>query len=79
MQFLDESVFALLRIAQDGQDQILCLHNVAGHNQVVRIVPAELELEPGTWRDLLAGENYVMGQEGLDLNLSPYAVMWLRT
>jgi sucrose phosphorylase len=85
--FLDESVFALLRIARDGSrlqvdlksDRVLCLHNVSDRNQVVQILPADLELEPGTWRDILTGENHVVGQEGLALGLPPYSVFWLRT
>jgi sucrose phosphorylase len=79
VQFLNESVFALLRIAKDGRDQTLCLHNVADRSQVVQILPADLELEPGTWLDLLTGENHVVRQEGLELDLPPYAVLWLRT
>ena len=55
------------------------LHNVSDRNQLVQIVPAEFELRPGTWRDLLTGEKHVVELEGRTLDLPPYAVTWLQT
>ena len=76
---LNESVFTVLRASPDGSNQILCLHNVSDREQELRISPAELDLPPGQWRELLTGETYRADQERVSLTLPAYAVWWIKT
>lgn len=77
--FLNEAVFTLLRTSPDGSSRVLCLHNVSGQQQPVQVRPADLGLPPGAWRDLLAGEAYTVGPDGLSISLPPYAARWLKS
>ncbi len=52
-----EGVFALLRTSPDGRSRVLCAHNVSAREQIWQVRPAELGTAPGTWRDLLTGED----------------------
>jgi sucrose phosphorylase len=75
---LGEEVFALLRASPKGESRVLCLHNVSGLLQRVRLLPDDLEIPPGTWCDLLSGEVLPVSQRGSFLVLPPYAVRWLK-
>jgi sucrose phosphorylase len=76
---VDDAVFAVLRIAPNGQHRALCLHNLSGAAQDVRVPLAAHGLAAGIVPfDLidsrpLEGDN----QPGLSLTLEPYAVRWL--
>jgi sucrose phosphorylase len=72
-----EGIFALLRTAPDGSSRVLCAHNVSAREQTLQIQPCELRAAPGTWRDMLTGEEIAGDQDGLRLSLLPYAVRWL--
>jgi len=73
----NDAIFALLRTSPDGENRVLCLHNVSGQTQQMQLQPAELDLAPGTWRDLLTAEEYPLATDGLTLYLAPYTVRWL--
>ena len=73
-----EGVFALLRTAPDGGSQVLCAHNVSDREQTIPVQPDDFGAAPGTWRDLLTGDETTVGQEGARLSLPPYAVRWLK-
>ena len=76
---LEDGVFALLRTSPDGGQRILCAHNVTEEVQVVHLYPGDLGLATeDTWSDLLSGEEYAVVGDGLVLELTPYAVRWLR-
>jgi glycosidase len=75
---LDKSVFALLRTSPGGESRMLCLHNVSSQVRTVEFHPAALGVLSNTWRDLLSGENYVSGMDGIALSLPPYAVRWIK-
>ena len=77
--FLDDGVFALVRISPDGGSRVLCLHNVSDQERTVQLCPDELGLRCGTWSDLPTGEVHAAGSDGLALALSPYQVCWLKT
>jgi sucrose phosphorylase len=75
---LDEGVLALLRTSPDGADSLLCLHSVSDGDRSVAVRLADLGLPPGTWRDLLGGEEFSMSDDLLSIHLPPYAVRWLK-
>jgi len=77
--FLGEGVFALLRTSPDGDNRVLCLHNVSASAQSLHIRLADLELYPGAWHDLITGRTHLASGGSLDVRLSPYAVSWLRS
>jgi sucrose phosphorylase len=74
---LHEGVFALLRTSPDGQHRVLCLHNASPMAAEVALVPAALDTRPGTWRDLLSGDELTAEGDGTALELEPYGVVWL--
>jgi sucrose phosphorylase len=77
---LDDAVFALLRIAQVGDEGIVALHNVSGAAQQVSIDPAALGIEGIEGADdLVGGERITARSDGvLVAALAPYQVMWLK-
>ena len=77
--FLNDSLFSLLRISRGGRSRVLCLHNVSARSQSVQIKPDEVELPPGNWRDLLTGETFFVGKDGVSLIMPPHTARWLRT
>jgi len=75
-RILDDSpaIFALLRTSPEGDEQVLCLHNVTGEPQVFR---CELALEcQGEMQDIISGETWKV-HDGLRLTIEPYRAMWL--
>ena len=75
---IGKKVFALLRTSPEGDSRVLCLTNVAGSPQRVRVSPGDLGLPPGTWHELLSGEALQVAQSGSFVSLPPYAVLWLK-
>jgi sucrose phosphorylase len=72
-----EGVFALLRLAKEGAP-VLCLHNVSGQAQTVRLGSQAIGTSSGVWTDLLSDERCEAGEAGLVYALPPYAVRWLK-
>ena len=77
---VNPALFALLRTSPDGQEHLLCLHNVSDEPQ-----PFQINLEAlgvphsGALRDLLGEGRYLVGGDGqLTLSVSPYQVIWLK-
>ncbi len=75
---LHPAVFALLRSASDGEDVVLCLVNVSGRSQTVRVEPRQWRL-PGTpaWRDLIGGGCYSEEGGAFEVALDAYQAVWL--
>ncbi len=71
-----ERVLGLLRVAPDGSERVLCLHNVANASVSVRLMrtrPRE------AWQDLIGGRVHVPDETGLfTLDLKPYEVIWAK-
>ncbi|MCL7453011.1 MAG: alpha-amylase family glycosyl hydrolase [Anaerolineae bacterium] len=79
MLVLDDGVFALLRTSPEGEQSVLCAHNVTGQLKVMHLYPRDLGLATeGTWRDLLSDDEYAVAGDGVVVDLAPYAVRWLR-
>ncbi len=69
------SVFALLRIAADG-DRVLAVTNVTAETQRLEVSCAALGVA-GAWRDRLGGRVFLVDDDLLTLDLEPYGVLWL--
>jgi glycosidase len=77
---VNPALFSLLRESPDGQERVLCLHNVSSREQRFEVNLDELGVpRGGAWRDLLTGECYLVGGDReLTCVASPYQVLWLR-
>ena len=77
--FWREAVFALLRGSPDGNERVLCLHNVSNQPQQITIDPGELPLPPAaTLTDLISAHPYRLQDGQLHLSFAPYQVLWLK-
>jgi sucrose phosphorylase len=70
------ALFSLWRIAPDGRDRVLCLHNVSAQPQAFQIHLSELPVKAEA-HDLLSGEKVVVQDRTLQLTVAPYEVKWL--
>lgn len=72
---LDDRLFAFVRTAPEGDEQILVISNVS--NGEVRLEDDEMKIEiPGEGlEDVLTGDRLIEGDE---LRLKPYQTVWLR-
>jgi sucrose phosphorylase len=77
---VNPALFSLLRVSPDGQERVLCLHNVSDQEQRFEVNLEALGVPRGdAWRDLLTGGRCPLGESGeLAGVLSPYQVLWLR-
>ena len=73
-----KGVFSVLRTAPQGDSRVLCLHNVSGQVEPIRIVRAAFGPLHPSWMDLLTGEVYLADGEELVIEMSPYGICWLR-
>lgn len=76
--FLDPALFCVFRVAENGREVALCLHNVTDQRQNVTVDLRPLHLVGPLW-DMVAGRE--VGEENgrsLPLALDPYQVLWLR-
>jgi sucrose phosphorylase len=71
------ALFGLLRIAPDGSEQVLCLHNISAQPQSIDLDLQSLSL-PAQLQDILSEEKVRLEDERLRLRLKPYEVRWLR-
>ncbi len=77
--FGNESLFTLVRISPDGDERVLCVHNVSG---AARPFQADLKTlsirHAGVLRDVISGTAYPVGDgDDLALTVGPYQVLWL--
>jgi sucrose phosphorylase len=73
----DPRVFAVLRTSPDGNERVLCLHNVSNERVVASI--AGPEFVSGAWTNLLGKRVHrVTAEPTLMLALDPYEVSWLK-
>ena len=70
------AIFSLVRTSTDGQERILCLHNISTQSQQFKADVAELSAGE-TWRDLFSGEAVGIEGQVLLIMLEPYEVKWL--
>jgi glycosidase len=73
-----EGVFALLRISPDGEQRVLCLHNLTNDRQVVSLYwMGELTPIPRETIDLITGRSSHW-RPGKTWIMEPYQVDWLK-
>jgi glycosidase len=69
----DDRVFAVLRLAPDGRERVLCLHNVTGAPVLFSANGAKGE----RWTDLIDGEPCAEGiDSSTEFALQPYQTLW---
>jgi hypothetical protein len=56
---------------------MLCVHNVSGQPQMLRISDVP-ELAGAVLHDLVGGTSVVGGDAGVELEVGPYQVRWLK-
>jgi len=77
--FANPSIFAVVRIAPDGTDRVLCLHNVSSGRQAVTLSVGKAGFsEHGVLNDLLGQSRIKVEGESLTLTMEPFQVMWLK-
>ena len=70
----DEHVFALLRVAPDESERVLCLHNVANTTVTVRLSRHKVGEQ---WRDLSSGKTHTVDADDVFVfELQPYQMVW---
>jgi len=73
------ALFALVRTAPDGREDILCIHNVSASEQSCRLELEGLDVAQGDgrclWEELISGTIYRTEDERLTLELEPYQVL----
>jgi glycosidase len=79
--FGNDALFALLRTSPDGQEHVLCVHNVSNEGQFFLVNLDKLGVPgSGAVHDLVADGRYPVDVDGqLVLNVTPYQVLWLKT
>jgi sucrose phosphorylase len=75
----DERLFTLVRTSPDGEEKVLCVHNVSGAAQPFRVNLKALSIRhAGALRDIISGTPYpVDSGDELALTVGPYQVLWL--
>ena len=68
-----ESVFAVLRVAPDTSERVLCLHNVTHAAQSVRLGKNS---DGEGWKDLLSDKIFAADDEVFTFELKPSQVVW---
>jgi glucosylglycerate phosphorylase len=67
------ALFCLLRVSPDGQERVLCLHNVSAQPQQFSLKGDQFS----GMHDLLADKPVMFENQTLQLELDPYEVRWL--
>ncbi|MCD6402134.1 MAG: hypothetical protein J7L73_09425 [Anaerolineales bacterium] len=74
-----ETVFALMRISPEGNERVLCLHNVSAKEQRFVVSNGEIDLpKRGLVHDLVSGLDIEIENHTLHLTFQPFQVMWLK-
>jgi sucrose phosphorylase len=72
--FCGNNVFAVMRVAPDLSERVLCLHNVTNSAATVRL---SRNWKGEFWKDLVRGREYRADHEdAITFELQPYQVVW---
>jgi sucrose phosphorylase len=69
----DPRVFTLWRVSPDGNERVLCVHNISAQP-----VSFALPDGQGAWQDLVAGQAVKTRGDPPSVELQPYQVLWAR-
>ena len=76
--FANDNVFSLIRKSIDGCESILALINVSKEKEKLTIDSAEHDINTNSLTDLVSGLEIGVSNGTLDIELSPFQVMWLK-
>jgi glycosidase len=76
----NEALFALMRISPDGDEKIICIHNVSSAAQSFQVNLKALSVRhAGALMDVISGMSYPVGAgDDLKFTVGPYQVLWLK-
>ncbi len=77
----NEALFTLLRTSPDGDEKMICIHNVSHTPQPFQVNLEALSIQYGRFvRDTITGSLHPVGGGGdLTLTVAPYETLWLCT
>lgn len=76
--FVHSQIFAVLRVAPDRSDSVLCLVNVSDHRLSASVDTSKTGLAATkAWTDLIGGSMYTAQKNHLPFELDGYQYMWL--
>ncbi|GIM47939.1 sucrose phosphorylase [Collibacillus ludicampi] len=77
--FLNDHVFSLLRTSLDGEEQIICLHNVSHEFQTVNIPLQDYGIKKGSsFMEIISEQQIHTVKNRIEVTLEPYQVMWIK-
>jgi len=78
--FGNQALFTLVRTSPDGDERVLCIHNVSDARQPFHADLKALSMQhTGALVDLISGQSYPVGaDDALALSVDPYQVLWLK-
>jgi len=74
---LHESVFAVMRMDENGRSWVLCLQNVANQTINLTIDFSFMQTAVQTLKDLLSDRQFLLSENQHHLKISPYEIIWL--
>ncbi len=75
----NEALFTIVRTAPEGDEQVVCVHNVSSEPQPFHLAVADIGVAAGaTFTDLLSGETFAMDNDMLAVDVMPYQALWLK-
>jgi sucrose phosphorylase len=78
--FGNHALFTLVRTSPDGDEKVLCIHNVSNAQQPFHADLKALSMQhAGALVDLISGQSYPAGAgDALAFSVDPYQVLWLK-
>jgi glucosylglycerate phosphorylase len=76
----DSALFAVLRVAPDGNECVVCVHNVGGEPRRLSLrLEDTLGWSPERFTDLIGGDKVVQSANGMtEFEVAPFGVQWLQ-
>lgn len=79
---LSPEIFSVLRTSPEGDQHIISLINVSSKTVSAFVIPADCGLtecsgRKTAWVDIISGKQWSIGEDGLNITMEPYDVLWL--
>jgi len=75
---INDSIFSLLRISQDGSEKIIAVVNIRNEEMHFDIEYMEPDERSTIWLDLFSGRKYEKIEGKISLSMDAYEVLWLK-